>query len=363
MAVWCLAFHAAWLCRHSGACCRAGWSIPVEIPAFETLRRHFGSREDAGQLFVHEGHMPEGAAAIVGTRHNGACVFFDEVANERRCEIHRTLGASNLPLACRQFPRVAMQDRRGTFVTLSHFCPTAAGLLLGATSFDVVQAPPGLALDGALEGLDATAVLPPLLRPNLLTDLDGYGAWERRALGSLADDRLSAEQATAAIEHATKRLDEWVPGNVSLANAVERAFREADPSGVGPDIAREKALFAIVSGSVPSGLEHPSVPTIHPATWAESLALLQIHDRPVRAWLAARLFGNWMAYSAPGLRVVATAVRAYLSVLRIEAARLGQDRHDLTQAQHFTEAVRKADLLIVHLSDVRVLTPLLARVA
>ena len=187
MAVWCLAFHAAWLCRHSGACCRAGWSIPVEGPAFETLRRHFGSREDAGQLFVHEGHMPEGAAAIVGTRHNGACVFFDEVANERRCEIHRTLGASSLPLACRQFPRVAMQDRRGTFVTLSHFCPTAAGLLLEATSFDVVQAPPGLALDGALEGLDATAVLPPLLRPNLLTDLDGYGAWERRALGSLAD--------------------------------------------------------------------------------------------------------------------------------------------------------------------------------
>ena len=43
------------------------------------------------------------------------------------------------------------------------------------------QAPPGLALDGALEGLDATAVLPPLLRPNLLTDLEGYGAWERRA--------------------------------------------------------------------------------------------------------------------------------------------------------------------------------------
>ena len=67
-----------------------------------------------------------------------------------------------------------------------------------------------------------------------------------------------------------------------------------------------------------------------------------------------------MAYSAPGLRVVATAVRAYLSVLKIEALRV-HDRHQLTPPQRFVEAVRKADLLIVHFSDVRTLTPLLAR--
>src|SRR5262245_17046280 len=28
MVHWCLSFHAAYRCRHSGACCRASWSIP-----------------------------------------------------------------------------------------------------------------------------------------------------------------------------------------------------------------------------------------------------------------------------------------------------------------------------------------------
>ena len=365
MAVWCLAFHAAWRCRHSGACCRAGWSIPIEGPAFERVRAHFGTRQivstiGADSLFVHDGRMPEGAAAILGIRRSGSCAFFDDAAVERRCEIHRTLGEASLPAACRQFPRIALQDRRGTFVTLSHFCPTAAGLLIEPASFDIVEAPSGIGLDGSLEGLDATDVLPPLLRPNLLTDPAGYDAWERRAIATLADDNLSYELATAAIARATQRLEAWTPGSGSLRDAVDVAFGGLDLPVDDRDPERATDLYSAVVSSVPAGLERPAVPACEPAAWANALGLLSTHDRSVRAWLAARLFGNWVAYSAPGLRVVATAVRAYLSVLKIEALRV-HDRHQLTPPQRFVEAVRKADLLIVHLSDVRTLTPLLAR--
>jgi hypothetical protein len=357
--VWCLAFHAAWRCRHSGACCRAGWSIPIEGPAFERVRLHFGVRADAGALFAHEGRMPEGAAAMLGVRPGGACVFFDEQANERRCEIHRTLGEANLPAACRQFPRVALHDRRGMLVTLSHFCPTAASLLLEPSSFDIIEAPAGIALNGDLEGLDATAVLPPLLRPNLLTDPAGYDAWERRAIATLANDDLTSERATAAIALASRRLEAWTPGAGSLRDAVDLAFSGLDGRIDEAAPEREIDLFSTVVRSVPAGLEKPTVPSFAPRAWMDGLELLGMHDRPVRAWLAARLFGNWVAYSTPGLRVVAAALGAYLSVLKVEALRL-YDRHDLRPQQRFIEAVRQADLLIVHLSDVRTLTPLLA---
>ena len=359
MAIRCLAFHAAWRCRHSGACCQAGWSIPIEGEAFERVRLHYGSQNG---LFVHESHMPEGAAAILGVR-NCACVFFRPHEQERRCDIQRTLGAGSLPLACRQFPRVSMTDRRGTFVTLSHFCPTAAGLLFEPVSFDIVEAPENLALNGKLEGLDASAVWPPLLKPNLLADLDGYDAWERRAISTLADDQLSAGQAAETIELATKRLEFWTPGSHTMREAVVEAFSETPPPLVDPELAREVELFRMVSASVPSGLDRPAVPHVPDAVWTDAVTLLETYDRPVRAWLAARLFGNWIAYSAPGLRVVAASLRAWLSVLMIETCRIEQDRRDLTPERRVVEAIRQADLLIVHLSDVRSLTPLLARVA
>ena len=358
MAIRCLAFHAVWHCRHSGECCRAGWSIPIEGEAFERVRIHYRSRDD---LFMHESHMPEGSAAILGIR-DGACVFFDRNAHERRCEIQRALGAESLPLACRQFPRVALTDRRGTFVTLSHFCPTAAGLLLEPISFDIVDAPDNLALDGNLEGLDASAVLPPLLRPNLLTDLDGYDAWERRAIRTLADDQLSAGRALGTIELATNRLEHWAPGAVSMHDAVVEAFDRTVAPDFDLEMARASDLFTVVSNSVPSGLDRPRVPQLSESLWTQTTALARHYDRAVRAWLAARLFGNWMAYSAPGLRVVAASLQAWLSVLRVEACRIELDRPRLSPEQRFVEAIRNSDLLIVHLSDVRSLTPLLARI-
>ena len=48
---------------------------------------------------------------------------------DRRCAVHRQLGRETLPSACRDFPRVVTLTPLGVSITLSHYCPTAAGML------------------------------------------------------------------------------------------------------------------------------------------------------------------------------------------------------------------------------------------
>src|ERR1051325_9650810 len=94
---WCLSFHAAYRCRHAGACCRAEWEIPFED------------------------------GSVAARTIDGSCTFFDRTTN--LCAIHHTCGHDALPLTCQMFPRRVLHDVRGTFISLSHVCPTAAALL------------------------------------------------------------------------------------------------------------------------------------------------------------------------------------------------------------------------------------------
>src|SRR5262245_57049394 len=126
---YCLNLHADYLCQHAGACCTAGWAIPVEGASYEAWIVHFGRQFAREEMFRFGGPLPEGAAAMLNVRgNNGDCVFFEKDGG-RLCAVHRELGAHSLPAACRQFPRVVLTDARGTLISLSHFCPTAAGLL------------------------------------------------------------------------------------------------------------------------------------------------------------------------------------------------------------------------------------------
>src|SRR5688500_11735331 len=132
--VFALSIHADYRCRHSGACCSADWDVPVELPVYRSLR----SAVAAGQLRVGSGAapldpvvvepgLPDDAAAMLERTNRGDCVFFERPSH--LCVVHRDLGEPALPSTCRHFPRVAVQDLRGTFITLSHFCPTAASML------------------------------------------------------------------------------------------------------------------------------------------------------------------------------------------------------------------------------------------
>ena len=218
---WCLQFHAGYRCRHSGACCTAGWPIPIERDVHATLRLHF---HDQPERFDYEAPRPDGAAATAAIRASGDCAFF-ESDRGRLCAIHRELGAERLPDACRQFPRVVLHDPRGTLISLSHFCPTAAALLPRRGPFGSCAAGSYSGLDGAAEGLDARGVLPPLLRPGMLTDCEGYDAWEARAIATLDRDDVDADAALARLENATRRLGEWRPGGGAAARGRRRGLR------------------------------------------------------------------------------------------------------------------------------------------
>ena len=289
MRTFCLSLHAAYACRHSGACCTARWAIPIERHIVRELR----TRRVIAEILdrTHDG-------PYVATRDDGACVFF-EADRGSLCTIHRVAGPDFLPSACRHFPRIVLRDPRGTFITLSGFCPTVAEMLVIPTPLRIVDAPASLALHGTLEGLDATAVLPPLLRPGLLMDYDGYGAWERAAIAMLDRDDLSADAALAAIRVATADVQQWTPGDESLTTRVHTAF-----AGV------------------------PMNPS----------AMDSSHSRPVRMFMAAHLFGSWAAYQNGGLMAVVDAVRNAAAALDSE----------LATGASFIDAVRRTDLKLRH---------------
>jgi len=76
---------------------------------------------------------------MLAAHEDGTCRFHEG----RLCAIHRQLGPRALPIACRQLPGQALRGGRGTFISLSHFCPTAAGLLFRPTcSSCTLRTPP-----------------------------------------------------------------------------------------------------------------------------------------------------------------------------------------------------------------------------
>jgi hypothetical protein len=295
-----LSFHAPYRCRHSGACCSSGWDIPIEKTRVAPVARAI----DDGRIVAPvrwlrsaEG-APEDVGGVLATDGNGRCVFRSD-----RCAIHAALGHSALPAACQHFPRVVLINPRGMFVTLSHYCPTAAALLIAdegpATIVEGARALPG---DAMPEGLDARDALPPLRSPRMLMDYDGYSAWERELVYAL-----------------TTTGD---PGKV-VTDAMGRALSRSDID-----------LFDVARLSVPA-------PYVWPAAGIACGDLATASARPVGRFLAAHAFACWMAYQGNGLRSIAMYLRLVLAVLRVEAA-----RHD-----SLLDAIRQSDLLLRHLVD------------
>ncbi|HEY7500073.1 MAG TPA: hypothetical protein VH740_16245 [Vicinamibacterales bacterium] len=343
----CLSVHRDYVCRHEGACCTADWAIPVEAPIYETLRVHFGSDP---ALFELEGPRPEGAAAYLGRRATGTCVFF-EPDRGRLCAVHRELGAERLPSACRQFPRVVLRDGRGALISLSHYCPTAAELLSPDAAIEIVSAPARLALDGDVEGLDARDALPPLLGPGMLMDLDAYDRWERRAIQALSKDDRDAAGAIERIAAATRSIQSWRPGGAPLAAVVEREFDVAPACEAKEDLCMDEVRSSVALASVPRGLGCPDRVDRFREAWRDVAPWWPEADRVVRRYLSARLFGNWVAYHGTGLHGIVEYLRVCLSVLKMETVRHARSSSASQPWPIVKEAIRSADLLLVHLSD------------
>lgn len=190
-----LSIHADWACRHAGACCEAGWPIPVEEGSPLGLR-------------------------VLPTDGEGRCVYRDREA--KRCRVHRDLGEAALPAACRHFPRVCLLDGRGVHVTLSCFCPTAEALLdRDDVPLRVVEGAWPLPDGSEPEGLDAREALPPMLTPKVLFDLPGYSAWERRMIAVL-DGSSTPEEGLSRIREEARELSSWRPGGASIEETIGR---------------------------------------------------------------------------------------------------------------------------------------------
>ncbi len=252
--VFALDLHADYTCHHAGACCTAGWIIPIENAAHRRVTEAMASgrlrlsakpsaTRDSGAPgapagvqasgstrgeapFVYPPDPPPDAVAVLGFAPGGACAFFDR-AGGNLCVIHRDIGHDSLPVSCRQFPRIALTDSRGTFVSLSHYCPTAARQLFREGSALEPVGDPPLCVDRPLESFDATRTYPPLIRPGVLFDLDSYDAWERFVVRTFARRDLTPESALGLIAGSAERIRSWTPSRGPLLRFVPTIHRVA----------------------------------------------------------------------------------------------------------------------------------------
>ncbi|MDE3155467.1 MAG: hypothetical protein KGN76_10220 [Acidobacteriota bacterium] len=371
-----LTIHADYACRHSGHCCTAGWAIPVEAPLFRGIAAALAERRLAAPgdlpvaaLFDREAARPPDAAALLGTHPSGACVFFDGPPSNL-CALQRHGGPAWLPSACRHFPRVALLDARGTSITLSHYCPTAARQLFRTeVPLAVTTAPAAFPATVAYEGFDARKTWPPLLRPGVLSDLDSYDRWEARLVEICADHRRSPEAALLEMGQVTEAIRAWTPACGPLVEHAKALCGAAAPPAPAAEaaafaslhIAASPALHRLVSASVPPALVAASAPGWSPSVWREQVEPAW-HGLagPIRRYLAARSFASWLAYQGEGLRTVTAGVAAALGVLRVEATRLAARDDRLLDEPLLLEAFRQSDRLLVHLASPEALARALA---
>jgi hypothetical protein len=337
----CLSFHAAYRCRHSGECCRAEWDIEIEPHIAEAV----GSGRIVPRWSTAAPFEPrsDGPGLTLARTRAGECGFH----NHKRCSLQEAGTDSMLPSACRHFPRVFLQDARGCLLTLSHFCPTAASMLLDEAPVTVVDARPPLALADPIEGLDARDALPPLVRPGMLADLAGYAAWEEAVVQTLLRP-VDADAALAAVDRATERVRGWTPASGAMTRAVVAAFSEKIAPVPQSTLSRPFAIVKDLTGP------HPLMDV--PGDFADQWARIHRESgerfrRPVGRYLAASAFGNWIAYRGQGLRSVAAWVRACHDVLRVQLVRQVRDTSGPVEAGALVESIRMADYLMVHTAD------------
>ncbi len=366
-----LSIHADYRCRSSGVCCRSGWLNPVE-PLAEA-RIHAGISE--GRLSPEiawarpVAGLPHGARVALRVLASGDCVFLEH-GEPRLCAVERQLGPLAMPAACRQFPRIATLTPVGVALTLSHYCPTAAGLLFrDDVPLAVVTDPKAFPASWPYEGLDARDAWPPLLRPGVLTSWAVHVRLEEHAVAVLGRNETPAGAALAQLEAEAEALRAWSVASGPFDDFAARvigsgvgALEPATPPGAVFDD------WERVASVVPKGHPRPVSPRAAALALGLDRALALADEgcaalrRPVGRWLAARAFASWLALQGEGVRTSVLGLRVAHSVLRAEAARgVAEAAGIAPDAERLEQAIRRADLLLVHLADPEALARELSR--
>jgi hypothetical protein len=352
-----LSIHADYRCRHSGVCCTSDWDVPVELPVFRSLDAAIragglvapGTPADGSAVLMQD-DLPDDAAAMVARTATGDCVFYHRTSG--LCVVHRDLGDATLPSTCRHFPRVAVRDRRGTFISLTHYCPTAASMLFrDDVPLEVVEAPPAFppaAYDGLV--VDAEA-WPPLLHPQMLMDLEGYTAWERHMVHRCADASASPESVLATLWHDAHALRTYKPGTQSLADAVALLPTHLADAPRDASLAGSLASYRHVIDAVPEEFRPAPDEQMLEAAFDQFVAPAWADwNGPLKRYLAAKAFASWTAYQGRGVLSIVCGLEAALALVRVEAARHCRDAGRILDAELLREAIRGADFLLNHLA-------------
>jgi hypothetical protein len=365
-----LSCHVDYACRHSGACCRSGWPLPVDADAVSAIDQAVVR----GRVWTVDGRInwldeaPGGDGAAGTFRQvDGGCVFHtalrpDAAGRVHSCAVHTALGHAALPASCQHFPRVCLIDARGVRVSLSHYCPTAAQMIVdGDGPVTIVAGPPAVPGRAVPEGLDAREALPPRLTEHVLMDLEGLTAWEEHVVETLAGApaEVTPELAVAQISADARQVAAWTPASAtSLAGAVAALCPDRSTDAVAAaaerlaqasawpawfDLAASTCRAAWLADDPPAMLLDVDARYVVPV-WPQ-------HAAAVRRYLAAKAFGSWITYQADAAVSLTAWLTLCLAVVRIEATRACQAASRPLDRDLLVQAIRQSDLLLVHYAD------------
>jgi hypothetical protein len=328
----------------------------VEVPVYRSLvdaleagRLRMAPQSEPMAPFVVEPDMPDGIGAMFERNHQGQCVFLER--DSHLCIVHRDLGEDALAATCRHFPRVAVRDARGTFVGLSHYCPTAASLLFrDDVPLAIVESPAAFP-PSDYEGLIVEpGDVPPLLRPDVMMDLDAYGEWERHMVRRASGD-LPPETILATLMRDAGLVRRWQPDGPSIVARIANLPAQPVPREAPATLDDSLEAFRRVMAAVPDelrpepdehGLEDAYVRFVRPVWGGWS--------QPLRHYIAAKAFASWTAYQGRGLRSIVRGLEAAVALVRVAASRQCRDAGRTLDRELLLEAFCQADFALNHLA-------------
>jgi hypothetical protein len=196
----------------------------------------------------------------------------------------------------------------------------------------------------------------------MLMDVDSYGAWEAGGVDLLMSGEDGPEASLARLDAVVETVRGWHPGNGALLEQIATAFGRSAPRGpragsypAGWDD-RLRSWFDLTVEAIPPGLAGTGALADAPEWDARFVAdAWPSLSGPLRKYVASRLFGSWVAYQGRGLRTVVASLRCALAVVRLEAARACAAASRPLDTALLREAIRAAELLLVHKADSQVL--------
>ena len=192
---------------------------------------------------------------------------------------------------------------------------------------------------------------PPLLRPQMLMDLDGYSAWERHMVARCDASMLSPESVVATLARDARTLRAYQPGNGSLAAAVAGLPGNTVDGPAHHTLEASLLLHSEVMSAVPDDVRpEPDEAGIREAFVRGVMPEWAAWHAPLRRYLAAKAFANWTAYQGRGVLSIVRGLEGALALARVEAARECRNAGRVLDADLLKQAFRAADFVLNHIA-------------